>query len=118
MQSPQIPNVLLALSRGDYVLPASVAADPEAGAIYRKAFAGQTALARELNACSRAQWEIRGIARRMLALLNESATEIFGGYGPSCAVTGTCPEGKMSCGNPVQVENGVWRSAADQLEGE
>ena len=155
MQSPQIPNVLFALSRGDYVLPASVAADPEAEAIYRKAFAGQTALARELSAmgtppellvycamsghvldfmttlnarellhfaklrtCSRAQWEIRGIARRMLELLNESATEIFGGYGPSCAVTGTCPEGKMSCGNPVQVENGVWRSAADHLEGE
>ena len=47
-----------------------------------------------------------------------SGAEIFGGYGPSCAVTGTCPEGKMSCGNPVQVENGVWRSAADHLEGE
>lgn len=156
MQSPQIPCVLDALARGDYVLPASVAANREAEAIYRGAFAAQAALARELRGagvppqalaycamsghvldmmttvnarellhfaklrtCARAQWEIRGIARKMLARLNESAPEIFGGYGPSCAVTGVCPEGRMSCGHPVRVAGGVWtRADGSEEEGQ
>ncbi len=62
----------------------------------------------KLRTCTRAQWEIRGVAREMLLRLNEVSPEIFGGYGPSCAVTGRCPEGRMSCGHPVKIENGVW----------
>lgn len=64
----------------------------------------------KLRCCNRAQWEIRGVARAMIELLNETdAREIFSGFGPSCAVTGRCPEGKMSCGRPVRIENGVWK---------
>ncbi|MBQ8506975.1 MAG: FAD-dependent thymidylate synthase [Clostridia bacterium] len=64
----------------------------------------------KLRSCSRAQWEIRGIARAMIELLNETeARGIFQGYGPTCAVTGKCPEGKMSCGRPVKIENGMWK---------
>ena len=62
----------------------------------------------EHRCCTRAQWEIRGVVREMLLKLNEVSPEIFGGYGPSCAVTGRCPEGKMSCGHPVKIENGIW----------
>lgn len=65
----------------------------------------------KLRSCSRAQWEIRGIARAMIELLNETeAREIFRNYGPTCAVTGKCPEGKMTCGRPVKIENGVWKA--------
>lgn len=62
----------------------------------------------KLRTCNRAQWEIRGVAREMLLRLNEHAPEIFSGFGPSCAVTGRCPEGRMSCGRPVRIENGKW----------
>ena len=63
----------------------------------------------KLRSCSRAQWEIRGIARAMIELLNETdAKPVFSGYGPSCAITGRCPEGHMCCGHPVKIENGVW----------
>lgn len=62
----------------------------------------------KLRTCTRAQWEIRGVAREMLIRLNEVSPEIFSGYGPSCAVTGRCPEGKMTCGHPVKIEDGVW----------
>ena len=63
----------------------------------------------KLRTCTRAQWEIRAVAREMLLKLNEVSPEIFGGYGPSCAVTGRCPEGRMSCGHPVKIENGIWK---------
>ena len=52
-----------------------------------------------LRTCSRAQWEIRGVAGRMLELLREDQPELFGMYGASCRF-GPCPEGKMSCGRP------------------
>ena len=65
----------------------------------------------KLRSCNRAQWEIRGIARAMIELLNETDSRaIFSNYGPSCAVTGRCPEGKMCCGHPVHIENGVWHT--------
>lgn len=64
----------------------------------------------KLRACNRAQWEIRGIARAMIELLNETdGRSIFCNYGPSCAVTGKCPEGKMCCGHPVRIVDGVWQ---------
>lgn len=62
----------------------------------------------KLRTCSRAQWEIREVARQMLLRLNEVSPLIFGAYGPSCAVTGRCPEGKMSCGKPVRIKDGKW----------
>lgn len=145
MQSPMIPDVVRALCNGNYIIPASVKADPMALELYCKAFEKQTTAAQDalesgvsgevlayyamsghvvdimmtlnaremllfakLRTCTRAQWEIRGVAREMILRLNEVSPEIFGGYGPSCAVTGRCPEGKMTCGRPVKIENGVW----------
>jgi thymidylate synthase (FAD) len=56
-----------------------------------------------LRTCNRAQWEIRGVAWRMLDLLREHEPEIFDHIGPSCAY-GPCPEGKMSCGKPYRIK--------------
>ena len=57
-----------------------------------------------LRTCTRAQWEVRGYSREMLALLRKSFPELFKFYGPSCAVLGYCPEGRLSCGQPQKVE--------------
>ncbi|MBQ3424849.1 MAG: FAD-dependent thymidylate synthase [Clostridia bacterium] len=56
-----------------------------------------------LRTCRRAQWEIREIAWKMLALLRAREPEIFDRMGPSC-VYGPCPEGRMSCGKPYRVD--------------
>ena len=53
----------------------------------------------KLRTCSRAQWEIRGVAENMLELLKGISPALFGLYGPSCRF-GPCPEGRMSCGRP------------------
>ncbi len=53
----------------------------------------------EMRCCNRAQWEIRELAHRMLDLVRPTAPYIFMDAGAPC-VHGTCPEGKMSCGNP------------------
>lgn len=53
----------------------------------------------KLRTCSRAQWEIRGVAEKMLGMLREAFPELFGLYGASCRF-GPCPEGRMSCGRP------------------
>lgn len=55
-----------------------------------------------LRCCSRAQWEIRELANRMLELCKEVAPVLFEDAGPSCAATGRCPEGKKSCGEPMK----------------
>ncbi|MFV0497970.1 MAG: FAD-dependent thymidylate synthase [Candidatus Fimivivens sp.] len=47
--------------------------------------------------CTRAQWEIRAVADKMLMLVKEVAPILFSLSGPPC-VSGNCPEGKMSCG--------------------
>ena len=52
-----------------------------------------------LRCCNRAQWEIREMAHRMLELARPTAPYVFAAAGAPC-VSGTCPEGKMSCGNP------------------
>ena len=52
-----------------------------------------------LRCCNRAQWEIRDMAHRMLELARPTAPFIFLDAGAPC-VGGTCPEGKMTCGNP------------------
>lgn len=51
-----------------------------------------------LRSCSRAQWEIRNVATSMLSLLRKNFPALFYHYGPSCVLTGVCPEGRMSCG--------------------
>ena len=56
-----------------------------------------------LRTCARAQWEILGAAREMLAALTEEYRELFRYYGPSCAVLGHCPEGRLSCGKPQKL---------------
>ncbi|MCI7703723.1 MAG: FAD-dependent thymidylate synthase, partial [Clostridiales bacterium] len=52
-----------------------------------------------LRCCNRAQWEIRKLARRMLAECSAVAPELFKDAGPGC-LRGACPEGKRSCGKP------------------
>ena len=52
-----------------------------------------------LRCCNRAQWEIRELAHRMLELARPTAPFVFADAGAPC-VRGTCPEGKMTCGNP------------------
>lgn len=55
-----------------------------------------------LRCCSRAQWEIRELADRMLALCKDVAPLMFEDAGPSCVQTGRCPEGSKSCGKVKQ----------------
>lgn len=59
-----------------------------------------------LRLCRRAQWEIREVAGRMLAIARERAPLLFEKAGPGC-VRGRCPEGEMSCGDPVGVRKEV-----------
>jgi thymidylate synthase (FAD) len=52
-----------------------------------------------LRLCRRAQWEIRDLAGKMLALAIEAARELFDPAGPSCLSEGRCREAQ-SCGRP------------------
>ena len=52
-----------------------------------------------LRLCRRAQWEIRGLARQMLASALDVAPELFGHVGPGCATFGACRE-YQPCGRP------------------
>ena len=54
----------------------------------------------KLRTCERAQWEIRHFSEDMLAQLRTSYPALFNCYGPGCAVTGKCPEGRLCCGHP------------------
>ena len=58
----------------------------------------------EHRCCNRAQWEIRAVAEEMLRLCKGAAPNIFCHAGPSCVVSGKCPEGKMSCGKMKEVQ--------------
>lgn len=51
--------------------------------------------------CERAQWEIRDLACKMLALVKDVCPTVFRSAGPRC-VAGPCPEGKMSCGKALE----------------
>ena len=53
--------------------------------------------------CNRAQWEIKAVADEMLRLCCEVAPHLFKKAGPSCVMTGRCPEGKMTCGRMQEV---------------
>lgn len=56
----------------------------------------------EERLCERAQWEIRQVAEKMLALVREKCPSLFSGIGPKCVNLGKCPEGKLSCGKIQQ----------------
>lgn len=60
----------------------------------------------ERRCCTRAQWEIRRLAWKMLALVKEKAPTIFARGGARCDIDGTCPEGAMSCGRWEQGRQG------------
>ncbi len=55
-----------------------------------------------LRCCRRAQWEIRDLAVRMLALCRQAAPVLFENAGPSC-LSGPCPEGARSCGRAPEI---------------
>jgi thymidylate synthase (FAD) len=55
-----------------------------------------------VRCCNRAQWEIREMAERMLALVKGVAPTIFAKSGPGCLYA-ACPEGKMTCGKIEEV---------------
>jgi thymidylate synthase (FAD) len=57
----------------------------------------------EERLCLRAQWEIRIVAQRMLALAREAAAPLFEGAGPKCIRAGKCPEGKLTCGRYAEI---------------
>jgi thymidylate synthase (FAD) len=73
----------------------------------------------KLRCCNRAQWEIRELAIEMYKLCENVAPDIFRHAGPSCAVTGKCSEGKMTCGKAEEVrdrfENIRLTNALDRL---
>ena len=51
-----------------------------------------------LRCCTRAQWEIRALAEKMLAEVKKVAPVLFEKAGPSCVTDGICTEGAMTCG--------------------
>ncbi|MDR1376902.1 MAG: FAD-dependent thymidylate synthase [Synergistaceae bacterium] len=55
----------------------------------------------DLRLCRRAQWEIRELARLMLAECRKAAPVVFGLAGPSCVATGQCRESR-GCNNPYK----------------
>lgn len=57
-----------------------------------------------LRSCNRAQWEIRDHSISLLELLRKKYPVLFSLYGPTCYMTGLCPEGRMSCGKAEQVK--------------
>lgn len=56
--------------------------------------------------CTRAQWEIRKLAEKMLEICKEYLPAVFTGAGAKCEELGYCPEGeKFSCGRyPLKKE--------------
>lgn len=58
----------------------------------------------ERRLCRRAQWEIRQLARLMLAELRSLAPLLFAKAGPTCDTQGICFEGAMSCGRASTIK--------------
>ena len=52
----------------------------------------------ELRTCTRAQWEIRVLANKMLEESKKIAPIVFSMAGAKCKTRGYCPEGKNNCG--------------------
>ncbi len=57
----------------------------------------------ELRTCTRAQWEIREKATRLLFELRKVSPLLFKKFGPSCFSKGKCPEGRLSCGKAAEM---------------
>ncbi|MDD3396021.1 MAG: FAD-dependent thymidylate synthase [Acidaminococcaceae bacterium] len=57
----------------------------------------------ELRCCTRAQWEIRALANKMLEEVKLVAPVLFENAGPTCVTQGVCHEGAMSCGRLAQI---------------
>lgn len=66
--------------------------------------------------CNRAQWEIRDVAEQMYKLVYALAPTLFSHAGPSCVVTGKCPEGAMTCGKATDmiIRYGELRAEAEE----
>lgn len=58
-----------------------------------------------VRCCSRAQWEIRELAWKMLKLCKEVSPTLFGDSGAFCDQKGYCKEGSMSCGRCQTLES-------------
>jgi len=53
----------------------------------------------EQRCCTRAQWEIRNLANKMLEICKEHLPAVFSNAGAKCERLGYCPEGrKFTCG--------------------
>lgn len=59
-----------------------------------------------LRSCNRAQWEIRELSDKMLALCYSIAPAIFEKAGPGCVNKG-CTEGQFTCGQAAQVRKRI-----------
>ncbi len=57
-----------------------------------------------LRSCTRAQWEIQLYAVDMLKKLRKISPNLFSLMGPSCYLTGSCPEGKFTCGKAREIK--------------
>jgi thymidylate synthase (FAD) len=51
----------------------------------------------EHRCCSRAQWEIRQLADKMLEICAGKLPAVFAGAGAKCVVLGYCPETEKFC---------------------
>ena len=56
-----------------------------------------------LRTCTRAQWGIRHVAMGLLRLLRAQYPALFDRFGPTCYLTGQCPEGRMCCGRQEEM---------------
>ena len=60
-----------------------------------------------LRCCTRAQWEIRALANRMLELCKETLPAVFATAGARCESLGYCPESeRFTCGRFPRLEVG------------
>ncbi len=59
-----------------------------------------------LRLCNRAQWEIRELSDKMLALCYDTAPAVFEKAGPGCCNKG-CTEGKFTCGQAALVRKRI-----------
>jgi thymidylate synthase (FAD) len=58
--------------------------------------------------CTRAQWEIRALASKMLAMCKETLPAVFSGAGAKCVTLSYCPESKQfSCGKYPAKEEAI-----------
>jgi thymidylate synthase (FAD) len=57
--------------------------------------------------CTKAQWEIRTMARSMLQLVQEPFAPLFDTAAPRCYLYGTCPDGDRGCGHHLHLDTGA-----------